>query len=121
MRGAEAELVGKADELGEPGGLHLPHDLAAMHLDGHLADPELAGDLLVEPAGDDEAQDLSLAGGQGLKAGPQFGEAHLVGAADAVLFKRDTDPSSRSWSRNGLVRNSTAPAFIARTDIGMSP
>src|SRR5438270_1606396 len=91
VRGAEAELVGKADELGEPGGLHLPHDLAAMHLDGHLADPELAGDLLVEPAGDDEAQDLSLAGGQGLKACPQFGEAHLVGAADAVLFKRDTD------------------------------
>src|SRR5438067_9063601 len=91
VRGAEAELVGKADELGEPGGLHLPHDLAAMHLDGHLADPELAGDLLVEPAGDDEAQDLSLAGGQGLEAGPQFGEAYLVGAADAVLFKRDTD------------------------------
>ena len=26
-----------------------------------------------------------------------------------------------SWSRNGLVRKSMAPAFIARTDIGMSP
>ena len=25
--------------------------------------------------------------------------------------------SSRSWSRNGLARNSTAPAFMARTDI----
>src|SRR5256886_6474072 len=29
--------------------------------------------------------------------------------------------SSRSWSRNGFVRNSTAPAFMARTDMGMSP
>src|SRR5260370_24750149 len=26
-----------------------------------------------------------------------------------------------SWSRNGLARKSTAPAFMARTDIGMSP
>ena len=29
--------------------------------------------------------------------------------------------SSRSWSRNGLIRKSTAPAFIALTDIGTSP
>src|SRR5919198_1801510 len=29
--------------------------------------------------------------------------------------------SSKSWSRKGLVRNSTAPAFMACTDIGMSP
>src|SRR5258708_469726 len=29
--------------------------------------------------------------------------------------------SSMSWSRNGLARKSTAPAFMARTDIGMSP
>ena len=26
-----------------------------------------------------------------------------------------------SWSRNGFVRKSTAPAFIALTDMGMSP
>src|SRR5213593_4138099 len=29
--------------------------------------------------------------------------------------------SSRSWSRKGLVRNSTAPDFMAFTDIGISP
>src|SRR5208337_1833839 len=29
--------------------------------------------------------------------------------------------SNRSWSSNGFVRNSTAPAFIARTDVGTSP
>ena len=28
---------------------------------------------------------------------------------------------SRSFESTGLVRKSTAPAFIARTDIGMSP
>ena len=53
LRGADADLVGEADQLGDAGGLHLPHDLTAVHLDRHLANPELAGDLLVEPAGDD--------------------------------------------------------------------
>jgi len=33
----------------------------------------------------------------------------------------DCTASNKSWSRKGLVRNSTAPAFIALTDIGMSP
>src|ERR1700704_6151084 len=31
------------------------------------------------------------------------------------------NPPRISWSRNGFVRKSMAPAFIALTDIGMSP
>ena len=85
------ELVGEADELRDAAGLHFPHDLAAMHLDGHLADPELAGDLLVEPPGDDQRHHLALARGQRLEAGAQFGQPHLAGAAGAVLFERRAD------------------------------
>ena len=38
-----------------------------------------------------------------------------------IAFDRHGDSVQNSWSRNGLVRNSTAPAFIARTDMGISP
>src|SRR4051812_41121406 len=61
LRYDDPELIGQPDQLRHPCGLHLSHYLAAMHLDRHLADPEFAGDLLVEAAGDDQRHDLTLA------------------------------------------------------------
>src|SRR5262249_6636064 len=48
------------DQLGERARLHLPHDSAAMDLDGDLPRSELGGDLLVEHPRDDEGHDLAL-------------------------------------------------------------
>src|SRR5271168_4432285 len=47
----DAEACGHVDQIGERGGLHLPHHLAAVRLHGDLADAELAAHLLVHQAG----------------------------------------------------------------------
>src|SRR5260370_23315027 len=47
VRSGPGQPVGCAHELGQGAGPHLPPDLAAMHLHRHLAQIELAGDLLV--------------------------------------------------------------------------
>ena len=62
-----------------------------MHLDRHLADAELAGDLLVQPSGNHQQQDLALARGQHVEPAAQLSEPQLVGAAYAILFQRDPD------------------------------
>ena len=67
-RSGAAEAGGHVDELGEGARLHLAHQLPAVRLDGDLGDSELAADLLVEPAGNDELHDLSLAPAQRLVA-----------------------------------------------------
>src|SRR5439155_22655632 len=48
-------------EISDRPGLHLPHHLAAVGLHRDLADAELAADLLVQTARDDECHDLALA------------------------------------------------------------
>ncbi len=57
-------------------------------------------------------------------AGRQLLRAPLcISLPDCPSRQRPTALStavSRSWCRTGFVRNSTAPAFIARTDIWMS-
>jgi hypothetical protein len=63
------------------------------------------------------AHDLTAVRLNGDFAGAQFGGDLLVEPASSACWIA----SSRSWSRKGLVRNSTAPAFMARTVIGMSP
>src|SRR5262249_17871236 len=56
----EAQFRRHVDEVGERGRFHLPHHPSAMCLDDDLADAELVADLLVEPAGNDQAHDLLL-------------------------------------------------------------
>src|SRR6267142_1143518 len=82
------ELLSHPDEIGQRRGLHLPHDLAAMDLDGFLGRAKLAGDLLVQKALDDEREDLTFAWRQGLIASPQSKELLLV--LSRALATRDT-------------------------------
>src|SRR5262245_34626846 len=96
--------------------------MAAMNLDGDLAQSKLTGDLLVHQAGSDEAHHLSFALGQPLEACSQVRDSMLILPTLAVALEpAAATASSMSWSRNGLVRKSTAPAFMACTDIGISP
>ena len=64
-----AQPVRHADELGEGAGLHLLHDAGAVDLDRLLGRAQLGAHLLVEQAGDDEAEDLALTGGERVVAG----------------------------------------------------
>ena len=51
-------------ELNDGSRLHLSHHPGSVRLDGDLGDTEFAPYLLVQPAGDDEAHDLSFATGE---------------------------------------------------------
>src|SRR6516162_2538316 len=55
-------------QVGERARGHFPHDMPAMDLDGNLAQPQFAGDLLVHQAGSDEAHHLAFALGQAVEA-----------------------------------------------------
>ena len=57
-------MGGHPDEIRDGGGLHLAHDLPAVHLHHDFAGAQFGRDLLVEPAGDDEPHHLPLPRGQ---------------------------------------------------------
>jgi hypothetical protein len=82
------ELLGHTDEVWERRRLHLPHDLAAMDLDGLLGRAKFAGDLFVQEASDDEREDLAFAWRQRLIASLQPKEPFLV--LSRALATRDT-------------------------------
>src|SRR6476659_9276258 len=54
-----AECRGHLHQIGHRVGLHLPHHLAAMRLDGDLADVKLAADLFVEQPRNYERHDVA--------------------------------------------------------------
>lgn len=54
-------LLCQAREIGDRTHVHLPHHAGAVNLDGLLDNAEIAGDLLVQPAGHDVAEHLALA------------------------------------------------------------
>ena len=53
LREGKREPSGETHELGDRAGPHLLHHLCAVRLDGALGRADVAGDLLVEPAGHD--------------------------------------------------------------------
>src|SRR5688500_15333417 len=69
LRSALAEPGRHPDQLGQGARLHFPHHLTPMRLHRDLADAELAADLLVQPARDDQRHDLLLATAEGREAG----------------------------------------------------
>jgi hypothetical protein len=91
VRGAEAELVGEADELGEAVACIFRMTCRRCILTVISLTPSSPAICLLSRPAMDQAQDLALAGGQGLEAGPQLGKPYLVGPADAVLFERDAN------------------------------
>ena len=95
--------------------------MGAVNLDRLLGDAELGGDFLVEQAADDERADLTLASGEA---------QHAVEKRLTLLREQARRPLSASArptvsmsgpSSTGFDRKSNAPAFIARTDMAMSP
>jgi hypothetical protein len=62
-----------------------------MDLNGDLAEPEFAGDLLVHQPGGDHAHHLTFALGQGFEARAQFRELLLVFSPVAVALERGGD------------------------------
>src|SRR5260370_17590960 len=67
-------------------GPHFPHHVAAMNLDGDLADPELKSDLLIEHTRNHQAHDFALPRAQGLVT---FSQPAIV----ALLASPDSSPS----------------------------
>ena len=66
--------------------MHLLHDSRAVGFDRLLADPQLAGDLLVKPAGDDECEHLRLAWRESRDPSFDLGDpGSLVQIADILL------------------------------------
>ncbi len=92
-----------------------------MNLHGYLAQLHFGGDLLVQRAGDDQGQDLALAWAQQVETGLKG--AHFPGLfpSHPITFEGDAHGIEQGLLGTGLVRNSTAPAFIALTLMGISP
>ena len=63
-RSCEPESSGHVHQVGERARLHFSHRVASVCLHSYLADAELATDLLIQPAGDDQRHDLPLAGSE---------------------------------------------------------
>src|SRR6478672_5535998 len=68
----------------------LGHDRLAMDLDGAFVDPEVAGDLLVEPAAQDVVEDLALARADRGEAGTKLVAMRPLLALLLVACKRAT-------------------------------
>jgi hypothetical protein len=57
----EGQLLCHPDEIGQRRRPHLPHDVAAMDLDGFLGRAKFSGGLFVQEASNDEREDLAFA------------------------------------------------------------
>ena len=66
------ELPGHPNQIGQRARAHFAHDAAAVRFDGQVSGAQFAGDLLVQQAGNNQRQDLTLARSQCLEAGLQF-------------------------------------------------
>src|ERR1700693_2926390 len=66
-RGANVQQVRDPDQVGERPRPQLLHRSVTMHFDGHFADADLGGDLLVHPPQGDQGDDLSFTRAQGFE------------------------------------------------------
>src|SRR5205823_3259623 len=82
------EASGVLDELSQRPGPHLQHDLPALFLDRGFRGAELAGDLLVEEAGDDSGHHVPFARGQGVVPATKLGELLPLRSGDAITVDR---------------------------------
>src|SRR6266849_2753959 len=84
-----ASLIGQPDQLGYGSRSHLLHDPTSMHLDRLLTDAKVSGNLLVQPPGDDEREDLSLPRSQGLDGAGDIAVTREEDDGDPVLRARE--------------------------------
>src|SRR5208282_2215965 len=85
------ELVRHSTEFGERMGLHLSHQIAAMHFHRTFGDTDVARNLLAEAALRDLNHDLPLAGCQGFETRPERLHAVLMLAAGAISIQAYRD------------------------------
>jgi len=81
----------------------------------------ICAEIAVSPTGDDQCQDRLFARRERGEALPERCDELLVLAVDPISLESGLDRVEQVLLAKRLVRNSTAPAFTARTDIGMSP
>src|SRR5204863_6328342 len=82
------EASGALDQFRHRSGPHLQHDLPALFLDRRFRGAELAGDLLVEEAGDDSGHHVAFARGQGLVPATKLGDLLPLRSRGAIALDR---------------------------------
>ena len=121
LRGWNPQFLCHSDQLGQRSRIHFLHHLAAMDLDGDFAGAQFARDLFVEQTRDHPGHDFTLASGQRIKSLAQLGGFRPLLTRAAVAFQRLLNRVEQILIAKGFGEKLHAPAFIARTDIGMSP
>jgi hypothetical protein len=81
LKSAEFQLVRHSHQVGNRGGIHLPHHLAAMHLGRDFTDSELVGNFFVRKSICDQVQYFPLARRELVKSRFQRGK---LGASDPL-------------------------------------
>src|SRR5580698_2165590 len=89
----KAELSGHLDQVRDGIGLHLFHDPASVRLHSNFADPQIAANLLIRPAGDNQGHYLAFPSGQQLVPVPEGLHLHLAAECDAAAFEGLPDSS----------------------------
>ena len=122
LRAPNSEHFGHSDQIGQRPCAHFSHEVPAMNLHSNLGQtrsrPRSAcSSGRTRPAPARPAHEGSAS--RKRRAAPQRFSL-LCALCDRARSPAAT-ASSMSWSRNGLVRKSTAPAFMAFTVIGISP
>ena len=87
----ELEFIRHPTEFGNRPGLHLSHQMAAMHLHGRLGDAQIAGDLLAKPALVDLNHDLALACSQSCETLPDRSQGFFTLTPGAIAREADLD------------------------------
>ena len=93
------------------------HDLGSMNLNRDFAGPKLRGNLLIKESGNHQTHYLSLAPCQHLIPGSQGSLLRFYSTARGVSGESLLNGTQQVFDFKWLVRNSTAPDFIAFTDI----
>ena len=92
-----------------------------MELDGFFHGVQLCADLLIEHARNHVSHNFTLARSERLIVSAHLRQPCPFLARDSIALKGLLDAVKQILFTKGLLRNSTAPAFIACTEIGMSP
>ncbi len=112
----------QSNELRDGLDASLFHHPSAMNFDGGFCYPQANGNLLVQQAFDYQHHDFTFAIGQRCQILLERNDALVPLQLERVLRRWPSQTVSISfWSSTGLGKKSTAPCFIAVTDMGMSP
>jgi len=109
----DSQSFGHPDELSERSRPHFLHDMAAMDLDRLFCSLEFAGDLLVEHSEYNTFHYFALARRERFIAPAQIFKLCTLLARCPIGINCAPNGVQELLFAEGLVRNSTAPAFIA--------